>query len=186
MPEAIAATLRANDEAIERLLRIWQDAQQFVFLGGGPNYGTALFSAAKLLEASGDAALGQDTEEWAHLQYFAREAATPTFVIDAQGRSCSRSGEVAAAAKAIGRRVAAVVPQGETIISAQADAVLPVHGGAREAFSPPLYSLAGMLIANYRATALHESYFRAFGGGRSVREGGGASCVQSSALQEEL
>jgi glucosamine--fructose-6-phosphate aminotransferase (isomerizing) len=215
MPEAIAATLRANDEAIDRLVMAWQDAQQFVFLGGGPNYGTALFSAAKLLEASGDAALGQDTEEWAHLQYFAREVATPTFVIDAQGRSYSRACEVTAAARAIGRRVAAVVPQGETVISSRADAVLPVLGGVgtpsrvlggvgtpsrasataprvlggvggtREAFSPLLYSLPGMLIASYRAQVLQESYYRAFGGGRSACEGGGASRVQSSALQEE-
>jgi glucosamine--fructose-6-phosphate aminotransferase (isomerizing) len=196
MPESIAATLRANDEAIELLVMAWQDAQQFVFLGGGPNYGTALYYAAKVLEASGDAALGQDMEEWAHLQYFAREVATPTFVIDAQGRSYSRACEVATAAKTIGRRVAAVIPRGETTISAQADAVLPVPGrvgtpsralgGMREAFSPLLYSLAGMLIANYRAQALREEYYRAFGGGRSVREGGGASRIQSSAMQEEV
>jgi hypothetical protein len=130
------------------------------------------------------------------LQYFAREVATPTFVIDAQGRSYSRACEVATAAKTIGRRVAAVIPRGETTISAQADAVLPVPGrvgtpsralgGMREAFSPLLYSLAGMLIANYRAQALREEYYRAFGGGRSVREGGGASRIQSSAMQEEV
>ena len=186
MPEAIAATLRANDEAIARAITAWQDAREFVFLGAGPNYGTALFSAAKLLEASGDAALGQDMEEWAHLQYFAREPRTPTWVIDARGRGYSRACEVAAAAKAIGRRVAAVVPDGETTISAQAGAVFPVHGGIREAFSPLLYSLAGMLVANYRHQLLQESYYRAFGGGRSIREGGGASRVQSSAIQEEL
>jgi glucosamine--fructose-6-phosphate aminotransferase (isomerizing) len=185
MPDAIAATLRATDKAAERLAMSWQDARQFVFLGGGPNYGTAMFSAAKLLEASGDAALGQDTEEWAHLQYFAREVSTPTFIIDCQGRSYGRACEVAAAAEGIGRRVAAVVPKNETAISGHADAVLPVHGGVREAFSPLLYSLAGMLIANYRAQALQETYYRAFGGGRSVREGGGASRIQSSAIQEE-
>jgi glucosamine--fructose-6-phosphate aminotransferase (isomerizing) len=186
-PEAIAATLRANDEAVERLIASWHGVRraEFVFLGGGPNYGTALFSAAKLLEASGDAALGQDVEEWAHLQYFARERRTPTFVIDARGRSYSRACEVAVAARAIGRRVAAVVPQGEETIAAQADAVLPIHGGVREAFSPLLYSLPGMLLANYRAQALQESYYRAFGGGRSVREGGGASRVLSSEIQED-
>ena len=196
MPEAIAATLRANDEAIAQVVTAWQDAREFVFLGAGPNYGTALFGAAKLLEASGDAALGQDTEEWAHLQYFAREPHTPTFIIDARGRSYSRACEVAAAARAIGRRVVAVVPHGETAIAAQAEAVFPVHGGvgtaprvlgeAREAFSPLLYGLAGMLVANYRAQVLQETYFRAFGGGRSAREGGGASRVQSSAIQQEL
>lgn len=196
VPEAIAATLRASDEAAERLVAQWRDAREFVFVGAGPNFGTAQFSAAKLLEASGDSALGQETEEWAHLQYFAREPRTPTFVIDPRGLGYSRSCEVAAAAKAIGRRVAAVVPRGETVISAQADAVLPVHGevgtashaerGVREGFSPLLYSLAGMLIANYRSQALQESYYRGFGGGRSIREGGGASRIQSSVLQEEL
>ena len=186
IPEAIAATLRANDEAIEGVVSAWQDAREFVFLGGGPNLGTALFSAAKVLEASGDSALGQDMEEWAHLQYFAREPRTPTFVIDAGGRSYSRACEVAAAARAIGRRVAAVVPYGEAALAAQADVVLPVHRGGREAFSPLLFSLAGMLVASYRARALQEPYFRAFGGGRSVREGGGASRVQSSDIQEDL
>jgi glucosamine--fructose-6-phosphate aminotransferase (isomerizing) len=185
-PEAIAATLRANDEVAERLVAAWPDAQGFVFVGGGPNYGSAQFSAAKLLEASGDAALGQETEEWAHLQYFAREVATPTFILDPGGRSYSRACEVATAARAIGRRVAAVVPHDEATLSAQADAVLPVHGQLREAFSPVLYSLPGMLFANYRAEALHESYYRGFGGGRSIREGGGASRVQTSDIQEEL
>jgi len=55
----------------------------------------------------GDPALGQETEEWAHLQYFARAAATPTFIITAADRDLSRATEVAVAAKAVGRRVAA-------------------------------------------------------------------------------
>ncbi len=186
VPEAIAATLRANDELAQRLVAAWQDAREFVFVGGGPNHGSAQFSAAKLLEASGDAALGQETEEWAHLQYFAREVATPTVILDPGGHSYSRACEVATAARAIGRRVAAVVPPDETSISAQAEVTLPVHGELREAFSPVLYSLPAMLFANYRAEALHESYYRGFGGGRSIREGGGASRVQSSDIQDEL
>jgi len=39
-----------------------------------------------LLEASGDTAVGQDTEEWAPLQFFARSRSTPTFFISAGGR----------------------------------------------------------------------------------------------------
>jgi glucosamine--fructose-6-phosphate aminotransferase (isomerizing) len=90
------------------------------------------------------------------------------------------------AAKAIGRRVAAVVPVGEAVISAQAEAVLPVHGKVREAFSPLLYGLAGMLFAEYRTQLLGEKYFRAFGGGRSIEGGGGISRIQTSELQEEV
>jgi len=186
VPGAIAATIQANEAAVHRLVTTWHDAREFVFIGGGPNYGTALFGAAKLLEASGDFAVGQDIEEWTHLQYFAREPATPTFIIDAAGRSNSRACEMAVAAKTIGRRVAAIVPAGETVLAAQAEAVLPVEGETREAFSPLLYGLVGMLFANYRAQALHESYFRGFGGGRSIREGGGVSRIQTSDIQEKV
>ncbi len=184
--EWMATTIETNAAAIQRLVGQWSDAGEFVFVGGGPNYGTALFSAAKVLEASGDSALGQDTEEWAHLQYFAREQATPTFIIDAGGRSNSRAREIAVAARTIGRRVVAIVPHGESAISAHAESVLPVHGRVREAFSPLVYCLAGMLFADYRAQLLGESYFQSFGGGRSMEGGGGISRIQTSALQEEM
>ena len=110
LADAAEKTIEACDKAARALAEEWKDAQEFVFVGSGPNYGTALFSAAKVLEASGDPALGQETEEWAHLQYFARAAATPTFIITAADRDLSRATEVAVAAKAVGRRVAAVSP----------------------------------------------------------------------------
>jgi len=184
LPLAIAETVGANEERIKKMAEDWADASEFVFVGSGPNYGTALFSAAKILEASGDPAVGQDTEEWAHLQYFAREPRTPTFLIVPEGRSSDRAGEVAVAAKTIGRRVVAIVPEGEQMVSAQADIVLPVMEGVREAFSPLLYCLAAELFSAYRAQVLDEPFFRDFGGGRSVEEGGGISRIQSSIIQE--
>jgi glucosamine--fructose-6-phosphate aminotransferase (isomerizing) len=185
-PQAIASTVEANESAAEQLAGRWRDAGEFVFLGAGPNYGTALFCAAKLLEASGDPALGQDTEEWTHLQYFARAATTPTFLIDAGGRSSSRAQEAAAAARAIGRRLAAVVPSNESEIALLAEAVLPVYGGQREAFSPLVCGLPGMLFSDFRAQVMGEQYFRAFGGGRSAEGGGGISRIRTSVIQEEL
>jgi glucosamine--fructose-6-phosphate aminotransferase (isomerizing) len=185
-PQAIAATVESNQSATEQLAARWRDADEFVFLGAGPNYGTALFCAAKLLEASGDPALGQDTEEWTHLQYFERAVTTPTFVIDASGRGSSRSREAAVAARTIGRRVAAVVPSGESEIASQAEAVLPVLGEVREAFSPLVYGLPGMLFADFRTQVLGEQYFRAFGGSRSAEGGGGISRIRTSVIQEEL
>ncbi len=183
---AAQATIESNESMIEQLAASWGNAVEYVFLGGGPNYGTAQFCAAKLLEASGEPAVGQDVEEWTHLQYFGREPRTPTFVIDAGGRSSSRAHEAAVAARTIGRRVAAVVPHGEQEISSQADVVLAVHGAVREAFSPLLYCLPGMLFADYRSQVLGESYFRGFGGGRSVEGGGGISRIRTSWIQEGL
>jgi len=186
LAEAVEATVESSASTTRDLAARWADADGYVFLGGGPNYGTALFCAAKLLEASGETAAGQDIEEWTHLQYFGRVESTPTFVIDAGGRCSSRAREVAVAAKAIGRRVAAVVPQLEREIAAQADVVLTIDGKVREAFSPLLYSLPGMLFADYRSQALGEAYFRGFGGGRSAKGGGGISRIRTSNIQEEL
>jgi glucosamine--fructose-6-phosphate aminotransferase (isomerizing) len=186
LAEAVEATIEATESMAEQLAAQWADAVEFVFLGGGPNYGTALFCAAKLLEASGEPAVGQDVEEWTHLQYFGRVEKTPTFVIDPAGRSSSRAREAAVAAKMIGRRVAAVVPQGEGEIAAQADVVLAVLGKVREAYSPLLYCLPGMLVADYRSQALGEAYFRGFAGGRSAEGGGGISRIRTSFIQEEI
>lgn len=183
MEETIAGSERGALEAAAA----WADADQFVFCGSGPNYGTAMFSAAKLLEASGDGVTAQDMEEWAHLQYFARQRTTPTFLISGGGRDESRAAEVAAAAAAIGRRVAAIAPAGSALSkSADVGAALPVAPGAPEAFSPMLTCLPGILFAAYRAQVINEPYFRDFGGGRSVEGGGGISRIRSSAQLDQL
>ena len=108
---AAEQTIQANEKLSSELAEKWQDAQEFVYVGAGPNFATALFSAAKVLEASGDPALGQETEEWAHLQYFARALNTPTFVITNGGRDLTRANEVVLAGKTVGRRVVAVAPR---------------------------------------------------------------------------
>jgi len=64
-----------------------------VMVGSGPSYGTALFSAAKMIEAAGIFVLGQDVEEWWHVERFAYPIAMPVFVIAPPGRSYWRAGE---------------------------------------------------------------------------------------------
>jgi glucosamine--fructose-6-phosphate aminotransferase (isomerizing) len=179
LADAVERTIALCDEPTLRLAQAWRDANEFVFTGGGPNFGTALFSAAKVLEASGDSALGQDTEEWAHLQYFGRAVFTPTFIITAAERDASRALEVAVAAKAVGRRVAAVVPEGEASLSVQADVTLRC-APVREVFSALVMCLPGMLFAAHRADVIGEPFFRAFGGGRDVSGGGGISRIRTS------
>ena len=177
--DAIERTIALCDEPARRLAKDWRDADEFVFTGGGPNFGTALFSAAKILEASGDSAVGQDTEEWAHLQYFCRAVPTPTFIITAAGRDASRAVEVAVAAKTIGRRVVIVAPEALTGLGDLTDLYFaPVH----EMFSPLVACIPGMLFAAHRADVLGEPFFRAFGGGRDVAGGGGISRIRTSDL----
>lgn len=178
--------IQGCDPVARELTQEWKDAKEFVFAGSGPNYGIALFSAAKVLEASGDPAIGQEIEEWAHLQYFAKEAATPTFIISPGGRELARATEVVTAARAIGRRLAVIAPHASTQLIAQAQYLLPLPEGINELFSPVLTALPGELVAAYRAEVIDEPFFRNFTGGRSVEHGGGISRIRTSDMLEDI
>jgi glutamine---fructose-6-phosphate transaminase (isomerizing) len=179
-------TIEASDGATRALAQDWVDANEFVFTGSGPNFAAALFCAAKVLEASGDPALGQDTEEWAHLQYFARAANTPTFIISPGGRDLSRAVEVAVAARAVGRRVAAVTsPSAAGLISA-GGWTLPFADGVREMLTPVISAIPGALFAAHRSDVIGEPFFRAFGGGRSSEGGGGISRIRTSEMWKRM
>jgi glucosamine--fructose-6-phosphate aminotransferase (isomerizing) len=179
--EAMSQTIASCDEAAAALVDAWVEASHFVYCGSGPNHGTALFSAAKLLEASGDIAVAQDMEEWAHLDYFGRDPAAPTLLISAADRDGDRASEIAVAARAIGRRLAIIAPAGSALSTAcEPSGRLSYASRARECFSPLLSCLPGLLIAAHRSKALGEPYFRGFGGGRSVEGGGGISRIRSS------
>ncbi|MBA2595530.1 MAG: SIS domain-containing protein [Chloroflexia bacterium] len=161
--DAIEATIGAISERSRELADALAQEKSFVFVGDGPNYATALFSAAKVIEAAGRHAMGQDTEEWAHLQYFVNvETATPTFVISPNRRGHARMAELIEVMRRIGRTVVAVVPEGDTAIAAGADWTLPVVGDVPEIFSPMVYAVAGELFSGYLSQAVGEPPFRGF------------------------
>jgi glucosamine--fructose-6-phosphate aminotransferase (isomerizing) len=108
-------------------------------IGSGPSHGTAMFAAAKVIEASGVFAMGQDLEEWSHVERFARPFDMPVFVIAPPGRTRQRAVEAAAQARSLGRRVIAVTDRDSTALAAHAHTVLPVLGQTREEFSGLLY-----------------------------------------------
>jgi glutamine---fructose-6-phosphate transaminase (isomerizing) len=57
--------------------RLVVGAPLMVFAGSGPSYGTVLFSAAKMIEAAGVFAMGQDLEEWRHVEGLAYPTTCP-------------------------------------------------------------------------------------------------------------
>lgn len=181
LAEAIETTITLCDEKSQKLAAKWKNNTDIVFTGSGPNYATALFSAAKLMEATGDNAIGQDTEEWAHLQYFCKRSKTPTFIICAGDRDLSRAVEVAKAARTIGRQTVAIAPQEAAELLQQVDHVLPT-AKVREMFSPMITSIASELFAAHKSDALGEPFFRNFSGGRTEEGGGGASRIRDSLI----
>jgi len=186
LADVMEATIRACEPVAHELMQRWTNLSEFVYVGAGPLYGVAMFSAAKMLEASGDPLMAQDTEEWAHLQYFSARPDTPTVLISAAQHDADRMAEVARAAESIGRRTVAVVPDGERAISEYAQRVLPVKGQVRECFAPLVYSIPGELLAAERAMVVGSTYFQGFGGGRTVDWADGASRIRDSHLVENL
>lgn len=178
-------TIEECEPIAKKAAKEWADEGEFVFAGSGPNYATALFTAAKVLEASGDSALGQDMEEWTHLQYFAKKRSTPTFIISAGDRDLSRAVEVAIAAKQIGRFVAIISPKSAAGLTKYADYYFPIPE-VKEMFSPLLTAIPGELFSAYLAEAKDEPFFRDFKGGRSIEGGGGISRIRSSETWENL
>ncbi len=176
-------TIKECEPIAKQAAQEWAGEGEFVFTGSGPNYATALFTAAKVLEASGDSALGQDVEEWAHLQYFAKSVSTPTFIITAGDRDLSRAEEIAVAAKQIGRLVAVISPKSAAGLTKYADYHFPIPE-VKEMFSPLITAIPGELFSAYLAEVKDEPFFRDFKGGRSIEGGGGISRIRASETWE--
>ena len=186
LAEAVEDTIQACEPLVDDLVDRWKDATLFEFVGAGPLYGVAMFSAAKVLEASGDAALAQETEEWSHLQYFAADARTPLILHSANQFDAGRMAEVARAAHAIGRPTALVSTEDAAEIRQYAGSLLPIPREIPERYASIVYSLPGELFAAARARMLGAAYFRNFGGGRRVDWANGASAIYDSRRISDL
>lgn len=173
--DAVEATTEAVNEQTAELANAMSEEKSFVFVGDGPNFGTALFGAAKVIEAAGRHAMGQETEEWAHLQYFTDvESATPSFLISPGYRGHHRVGELMEPLRRIGRSIVAITPQDDRVVAPDADWHLPVHGQVREAFTPLVYAAPVELFAAHLSDAVGKPFFRrdnvAYDPGKDIRD----------------
>ena len=160
LADAVDATTNAIQAGCREAADMIAASPIVVMLGSGPNYGTALYSAAKLIEAAGVFAMGQDLEEWWHVERFAYPVDMPVFVIAPPSRSHWRSQSVAATARGLGRRVIVVAHRDDTQVTRHAHIVLPIHGEVREEFSPLLYHLFASYVAAHVAERLGRCPFQ--------------------------
>jgi glutamine---fructose-6-phosphate transaminase (isomerizing) len=160
LSDVVEKTIAAIDDPTRRAAEAYKNAPLMMFLGSGPSYGTAMFSAAKVVEASGIFSMAQDLEEWAHVERFTYPMDTPTVIIAPPGRSYWRAVDLAKTAKKLGRRLVAVVREGDDTIAPLADFVFPVIGEVREEFSPLVYHVAANLFASRLAEGLGRMLFQ--------------------------
>jgi len=157
--DVMDATNEAISEESRRLAQTLRDQQQFVFVGSGPNFGTALFGAAKIIETTGRHAYGQDTEEWAHLQRYNRDHGTPQFLIAPPGRAHGRSAELADIMRRTNKYVVAVCEKGDEAVAGSAHTVLPIVGHVPEPLSPLVYANPLEVFASDLAFENKVAYF---------------------------
>ncbi len=151
LADPMKKTIGANLEVMEELVKTSEIKNQCIFIGAGPNYGTAFFSMAKVIEATRTPAVGQQMEEWAHIQYFFTNDNTLTFVIAPPGKSVDRAQEQMYAIKAMGSKCIAICDPEDVLTSSEADFVAPVYGDVDEILSPILYCVPTEVFAFHNA-----------------------------------
>lgn len=139
--EAVAATTREARPIAARLAEAIAPEGLLTIIGGGPNYGTALFGMAKFIEAARLPAVGQELEEWAHEQYFCTGPGTHTVVIAPAGRSLVRARELIRAVRDVGGTAVAICAADDAATAGSADMAFPVHEPGDELLSPMVTAL---------------------------------------------
>lgn len=156
-----------------------KECEHLTFVGDGPNNATALFGAAKILEAVGFDSWGQDTEEWAHLQYFSRyDSGAPTVVIDSDGPGHGRMAEVLHPMNRIGRKIYLVAGE-DSVLADSAHLHLPVAKGVDPLFAPMVNAIPCELLAAYVADVCQAEYFGGSAGPYEQQLRGGNSIYDS-------
>jgi glutamine---fructose-6-phosphate transaminase (isomerizing) len=169
--DILEASLDATNRLARTLAEQWREATQFLIIGGGPSYANALFSAAKLVEAYGVNAIGQDLEEWAHIQFFLKAPRLPTLLIAPPGRCFDRALELVEMMQRLSGSCTVVGAHDATALRDQAAHFFSICGRVDEALSPLLTSMPAELLACHLAHLGEERFFRADGRGIGVGRG---------------
>lgn len=151
--DGMQKTIETDKTILEKLGRRATLSDKLIFLGGGPSYGTAFFSMAKIFETARVHAAGQELEEWAHEQYFVTGPDTYTFFIAPPGASVDRAREELWAANEMGSTTVAICDARDAETADIAKVTVPVYGGMDEALSPLCYCIPGELFAFFYAAS---------------------------------
>jgi glucosamine--fructose-6-phosphate aminotransferase (isomerizing) len=151
--ESQGAIAERIEPAIVRLCAELGDIDTIWAIGAGPSRGTAQYSAAKFHEQMPINGIGQDLEEWAHLEYFLTlkwGARAAVIVIAPPGNSFDRAQEIVTGIHNAGGR-AIVVSSGPASAFPDAHLHLNLDDGLDEWLSPLSYHLPAQLLVLHMA-----------------------------------
>jgi glucosamine--fructose-6-phosphate aminotransferase (isomerizing) len=135
------------------------DGQFISCIGTGPDQATASFSGAKIVEAGGVYSVGQDLEEWNHVESFAYPLDSAMIVFANPGPAFKRAATLIKGGKALGHRVIVISPEGIHDFDGIADKTIPVFGPYHALLSPFTQYIPGTVLAYYLAKKLNRAMF---------------------------
>lgn len=135
-------------------------APHVLFLGSGPTFGTAVNASARVMEAAGASATGQDIEEWVHLERWIADKALPVVVIVPPGPGMDRALEVVQALHRLKKTTFVVTSQHVEDRFRAFCSVLPVVTDLPEQLSPLVYNLPCELLADHLCATLDRRPYR--------------------------
>ena len=164
---AVADRIEAIDDQMFELAQTWKDFRAFETVGDDVDYSSAHFIAAKIVEVAGTMSSAMDSEDWCHVNFFARDPeAIGTIVVgDVTANNRTRIGETAHQAAAVGRPVLLIAngsAQDFGIEEPITVCTLPKTPAGYEFLSAMLAHVPGSILASYISALLGEPYFRNF------------------------
>lgn len=116
-------------------------------LGGGPSYATAKYGAAKFLEVCDITAIGQESEEFAHQEFWVINKNCPVFIIAPKGAVFSRTKEVAECLRRYGNDLFVISNDEE--LCGLGKYAFKMPDDVDDLFSPLVYAIPMQLTAYY-------------------------------------
>ncbi len=149
LPEQVERVLELDD-AIREIARIYKSATNFLYLGRGYNYPTALEGALKLKEISYIHAEGLPAAEMKHGPIALIDENMPVVIVAPQDGVYSKVLSNVQEVKARGGRIIAVVTEGDTELDGMVDHVIPIPR-AIDLLTPVLATVPLQLLAYHIA-----------------------------------
>lgn len=129
-----------------------------VYLGEGSDFASAAYGVAKRMEASGQFGIVRETEEFWHLERFARDL--KAVVLITSGGDTPDAVRMAGVAKDLGAQLIAIAPTEAAGVRAKADAVLTLEPAPDPLLAPFLAAIPLAALAAAEAKQLGFAPFR--------------------------
>jgi len=163
---SIKEIIEFHNRKIRALAEECSNKNKYIFIGAGPNYGTALYGSAKLMEFS-ILGIAQQMEEYCHVQFFATEPGDPAFLISPSGPASSRALEILPEMRRAKCQTIVLAKEDNEDLRNVSDQFIGMPDDVDEIFTPLYYCVPLQLFAYHLAVkkGLNPNKFR---GGKNL------------------